>query len=55
LILEKRKIQRKINPKNKTGESGKTKKEADDFVDKIQKESSNHDEYTTFWVEEVNG
>lgn len=33
----------------------KTKKEADDFVDEIQKESSNHDEYTTFWVEEVNG
>ncbi len=33
----------------------KTKKEADDFVDAIQKESSNHDEYTAFWVEEFNG
>lgn len=33
----------------------KTKKEADDFVEATQKESSNHDEYTAFWVEEVNG
>ena len=40
MILEKRKIQRKINPKNKTGESGKTKKDATeesvnlvDFID----------------------
>ena len=26
-----------------------------DFVDAIQKESSKYDEYTAFWVEEVNG
>ena len=33
----------------------KTKKEADDFVEATQKESSKYDEYTAFWVEEVNG
>lgn len=33
----------------------KTKDEAEAFADAAQKESSKHDEYTTFWVEEVNG
>ena len=33
----------------------KTKKEADDFVEATQKESSKYDDYTAFWVEEVNG
>lgn len=33
----------------------KTKKEADDFVEATQKESSKYNEYTAFWVEEVNG
>ena len=33
----------------------KTKDEAEAFVEAIQKESSDHDEYTAFWVEEVNG
>ena len=31
----------------------KTKKEADDFVEATQKESSKYDEYTAFWVEEM--